>query len=130
MSLKIPSHLILTQKPKEQLNKKILPEHKWRTRYSDKAKGIYALQWCCGSNMSLNTKKSNLEEAKERKTRKICEFVEDCQSCLPPPLRINETVKLMAQNLLQINVHPSHILDENKYMIKENIYPLSPTKKQ
>ncbi|UZO28076.1 uncharacterized protein OCT59_021619 [Rhizophagus irregularis] len=56
--------------------------------------------------------------------------LEDCQSCLPPPLRINETVKLMAQNLLQINVHPSHILDENKYMIKENIYPLSPTKKQ
>jgi hypothetical protein len=37
--------------------------------------------------------------------------LEVCQRCLPvqpPPLRINETVKLMAQNLLQLNVHPSH----------------------
>jgi hypothetical protein len=100
MSLKIPTHLILTQKQKEQLNslpnfvnlqwgnntqekaivflqqynlilENILPEHKWKTRYSDKAKGIYVLQCCCGSDMSLNMKKSNSGEAKTRKSRKI-----------------------------------------------------------
>src|SRR6266498_5463941 len=106
MSLKIPSHLILTQKQKKQLNslpvskfinlewsnktqedainflqhynfilENILPEHKWKIRYSDKVKGIYVLQCCCRSDMSLNTKKSNLGEAKTRKSRKIYKFV-------------------------------------------------------
>jgi hypothetical protein len=180
MSLKIPTHLILTQKQKEQLNslpisnfvnlqwgnnmqekaivflqqynlilENILPEYKWKTCYSDKAKGIYVLQCCCGSDMSLNTKKSNSGEAKTRKSRKIYEFIscfafarikkheglyisifgylnhlEDCQRCLPvqpPPLCINETVKLMAQNLLQINVHPSHILDDNMDYVNRHL---------
>ena len=172
MSLKIPSHLILTQMQKEQLNnlpassfvnlewsnktqgnaivflqqynlvlEYILPEHKWKMRYSNKDKEIYVLQCCCGSDMNLNSKKSKLEEAKTRKTRQVYKFVgclafarikkyeglyvsifgylnhlEDCQRNLPvqpPPLRINETVKLMAQNLLQMKVHPSDILDDN-----------------
>ena len=106
MSLNIPSHLLLTQKQKEQLNslpisnfinlqwniktqenaiaflqchnlilETILPEHKWKIRYSDKAKGIYILQCCCGSDMSLNTKKLNSEEARTRKSRQIYKFV-------------------------------------------------------
>ncbi|CAG8668952.1 18153_t:CDS:2 [Rhizophagus irregularis] len=67
----------------------ILPEHKSKICCSNKDKEIYVLQCCCGK---------------------------DCQRNLPvqpPPLRINETVKLMAQNLLHINVHPSHNLDDN-----------------
>ena len=42
--------------------------------------------------------------------------VEDCQRCLPhqpPPLHLNETVKRMAQNLLQDHVNPSCIIDDN-----------------
>ncbi|RGB43519.1 hypothetical protein C1646_490331 [Rhizophagus diaphanus] len=93
------------------------------------------------SDMNLNSKKFKSEEVKTRKTRQIYKFVgclafaqikkykglyvsifgylnhlEDCQRNLPvqpPPLRISETVKLMAQNLLHMNVHPSHILDDN-----------------
>ncbi|RIA90361.1 hypothetical protein C1645_876147, partial [Glomus cerebriforme] len=83
--LRIPSHLILTQKQKEQLCS--LPvskftdikwesqthavsflkehglilietrqEHKWKVRYSNKSKGICLLQCCCGSDMSLKSK--------------------------------------------------------------------------
>ncbi|PKK71948.1 hypothetical protein RhiirC2_848767 [Rhizophagus irregularis] len=88
MSLKIPSHLILTQKQKEQLNS--LP-----------VSNFINLQW------------------------------KDCQRCLPvqpPPLRINETVKLMAQNLLQINVYPSHYVNRHlggKVLIDNERYLLS-----
>jgi len=99
--------------------------------------------------MSLNTKNPNSNNAKTRKSRQIYKFVgclafarirkyeglyvsifgylnhlEDCQRCLPiqpPPLRINETVKLMAQNLLQMNVHPSHILDDNMDYINKHL---------
>src|SRR6266498_1981714 len=99
-SLKIPSHLILTQRQKEQLNslssseltnlkwktqdnatsfllkhnlllEEIRSEYKWKIRYSNKAKGIYVLQCCCGSDMSL--KKS--EEVKTRKARQMYNFV-------------------------------------------------------
>ncbi len=94
------------------------------------------------SNMNL---KSSSGEAKTQKARQMYEFVgclafarvkkyeglyisvfgylnhlEDRQRYLPiqpPPLRINETVKLMAQNLLQMNVHPSHNMDYiNKHL--------------
>ncbi|CAG8464689.1 7923_t:CDS:10, partial [Rhizophagus irregularis] len=57
--------------------------------------------------------------------------LEDCQRCLPvqpPPLRINETVKLMAQNLLQINVYPSHYVNRHlggKVLIDNERYLLS-----
>ncbi|CAB4488981.1 unnamed protein product [Rhizophagus irregularis] len=57
--------------------------------------------------------------------------MKDCQRCLPvqpPPLRINETVKLMAQNLLQINVYPSHYVNRHlggKVLIDNERYLLS-----
>ncbi|PKY55703.1 hypothetical protein RhiirA4_475345 [Rhizophagus irregularis] len=38
-----------------------------------------------------------------------------------PLLRINETVKLIAQNLLQINVHFSYILDDNMDYINRHL---------
>ena len=102
LNLEIPSHLILTQKQKEQLYslpvseftdvkwesqdnaicylreynlilESIQPEHKWKIRYSNKVKGIYILQCCCGSDIGL--KKSN-SEAKARKSRQMYKFVE------------------------------------------------------
>ena len=92
-NLQIPSHLILIQKQKEQLYslsaseftnvkwesqdnaicflkehnlilESIQPEHKWKTCYSNKVKGIYLLQCCCDSDMSLKKipiQKQNLE---------------------------------------------------------------------
>ena len=176
-NLKIPSHLLLTQRQREQLNslsaseftdlewttqsdatsfllkynlllEEIHPEHKWKIRYSNKVKGIYILQCCCGSDMSLKKSKSG-EEVKTRKTRQMYNFVgclafarikkyqgsyfsifgylnhlEDCQRCLPnqpPPLRINETVKLMVQNLLQTHANTSYILDDNMDFIVKNL---------
>jgi len=179
-NLQIPSHLILTQKQKEQLYslpvseftdvnwewesqnsahsflrkynlvlENIQPEHKWKVRYSDKTKGIYLLQCCCGSDMSLKSKKSNSEEVKTRKSRQMFKFVgclafarikkfednyisifgylnhlEDCQRCLPcqpPPLQLNETVKRMAQNLLKIHASSSHIHDDNMDFIVKHL---------
>ncbi|PKY16270.1 hypothetical protein GLOIN_2v1883656 [Rhizophagus irregularis DAOM 181602=DAOM 197198] len=98
--LKISSHLILTQKQKEQLcslpvskftdrkwesqndatsflkvHNLILenkPERKWKVRYSNKAKGICLLQCCCGSDASLRPKNGN---SKARKSRQIYKFV-------------------------------------------------------
>ena len=89
--LQIPSHLILTQQQRDQLYslpvseftdvkwesqnnaisflqkhnlilENIQPEHKWKVRYSNKVKGIYHLQCCCGSDMNLMPKKSNSKE--------------------------------------------------------------------
>lgn len=100
----IPSHLVLTQQQREQLQslpiseftdikwesqydaisflekynlilENIQPEHKWKVHYSYKAKGIYLLQCCCGSDMSLDSKKSNSEETKTRKSRQMFKFV-------------------------------------------------------
>src|SRR5215216_5004512 len=175
--LQIPSHLILTQQQIEQLYslpvseftdvkwesqnnaifllekhnlilESIQPEHKWKVRYSNKAKGIYLLQCCCGSDMSLNSKKST-SEAKTRKSRQMFKFVgclafaqikkngdnytkifgylnhlEDCQRCLPyqpPPLHLNEMVKRMAQNLLQNHASSSHIIDDNMDFIVKHL---------
>ncbi|GBB97447.1 hypothetical protein RclHR1_00030004 [Rhizophagus clarus] len=97
---KISSHLILTEKQKEQLcslpvseftNRKwesqndaasflkdhnlmleSNPERKWKVRYSNKAKGICLLQCCCGSDVSLRPKNGNL---KVRKSRQVYKFV-------------------------------------------------------
>ncbi|CAB4485528.1 unnamed protein product [Rhizophagus irregularis] len=112
------------------------------SRSSNKNKEIYLLQCCCGSDMSL--KKSN-SEAKARKSRQMYKFafawikknnnnyisifgylkhVEDCQRCLPyqpPPLHLNETIKRMAQNLLQLHVNPSHILDDNMGYVAKHL---------
>jgi hypothetical protein len=178
LNLQIPSHLILTQQQREQLCslpiseftdlkwesqiyaisflkkhnlilENIQPEHKWKVRYSNKSKGIYLLQCCCGSDMSLNSKKSNSEETKTRKSRQMFKFVgclafaqikkkeenytkvfgylhhlEDCQRCLPyqpPLLRLNEMVKKMARNLLQNHASSSHILDDNMNFIVKHL---------
>ena len=84
--LQLPSHLILTQRQKDQLHslpiseftdvkwvsqmlfpflkehnlilEHIQPENKWKIRCSIKTKGIYILQCCCGSDVS---KKPNQE---------------------------------------------------------------------
>ena len=50
--------------------------------------------------------------------------IEDCQRCLPhqpPPLHLNETVKRMAQNLLQNHASPSHILDDNMNFVVNHL---------
>lgn len=98
--LKFSSHLILTQKQREQLcslpiskfidrkwespndaasflkeHDLILennPERKWKVRFSDKAKDICLLQCCCGSDTSLRPKNGN---SKVRKSRQIYKFV-------------------------------------------------------
>jgi hypothetical protein len=124
----------------------IQPEHKWKVRYSNKDKGIFLLQCCCGSDMSL--KKSN-SEVKTRKSRQMFKFVgclafaqvkkkvdnymsvfgylshlEDCQRCLsyqPPPLHLNEMVIRMARNLLQNHANTSHIFDDNMNFIVNHL---------
>src|SRR6266498_3656545 len=98
-NLKIPSHLILTQKQKEQLyslpESKLTnikwesqsnavsflsehnlihenqPERKWKVRYSNKAKGLCLLQCCYGSVMSLKSKNSKAKT----ENQDMCKFV-------------------------------------------------------
>jgi hypothetical protein len=108
-------------------------------RYSNKAKGIYHLQCCCGSNLEAKTRKSRqmfkfvgcLAFAQIKKNgdnyTKVFGYlnhVEDCQRCLPcqpPPLHLNEMVKRMAQNLLQNHASSSHIIDDNMDFIVKHL---------
>ncbi|PKY26541.1 hypothetical protein RhiirB3_528655 [Rhizophagus irregularis] len=88
-NLQIPSHLILTQKQKEQLHSLPISEftaystrNKWKIRCSIKTKGISILQ-CCFGNKDNNY----------MSIFGYLKHVEDCQRCLPhqpPPLYLNE----------------------------------------
>ncbi|RIA90363.1 hypothetical protein C1645_805785 [Glomus cerebriforme] len=133
----IPSHLILTPEQKKQLcslpvskftdikwesqsnavsflkeHDLILenrPERKWKVRYSNKSKGIYLLQCCCGSDMSLKQKK---DKAKIRKSRQMYKFV----GCLA-----FARIKKNKDNYVNIYGYLSHLEDcqrqPNAYLI-------------
>ena len=116
------------------------PNNKWKIRYSDKKKGVFILQCCCGSY--------NLEN-KVRKSRQMYKFVgclawarikkynneysnilgylshlEACSNLIPinpPPLNLNNTVKLMAQNMLRLNIDPIKIIEDNIMFIVKNL---------
>ncbi|PKK72656.1 hypothetical protein RhiirC2_373644, partial [Rhizophagus irregularis] len=168
--LKIPSHLILTAEQKESLYSlpdsmltnikwesendavSFLKEHnlvlenrderKWKVRYSDKAKGIYLLQCCYGSDMS--SKKKNGED-KIRKLRQDYKFVsclafarikkfknnsinifgylnhlEDCQHQPPPHLnkknKIHDSPPYILNSSLMLSQHQPlpHLVKKNE----------------
>jgi hypothetical protein len=108
-----------------------------------KKKGLYILQCSCGSDMKLKsslTRKNRqmyafvgcLAFAKVKKDKDdnymtLDGYLEHLDVCInskpqqPPPLYINETVKIIAINMLKVQVCPAAILEGNMKFIELNL---------
>ncbi|PKY62980.1 hypothetical protein RhiirA4_490563, partial [Rhizophagus irregularis] len=118
-------------------------DSRWKTRYSDKKKGLYILQCSCGSDMKLKsslTRKNRqmyafvgclafakIKKDKDNNYVALDGYLEHLDACInskpqqPPPLHINETVKIIAINMLKAQVHPAAILEDNMKFIELNL---------
>jgi len=118
-------------------------DNKWKIRYSDKKKGLYILQCSCGSDMTLkssSTRKNRqmyayvgclafarIKKNKDNNYVTLDGYLEHLDACInskpqqPPPLYINETVKIIAINMLRAQVHPAAILEDNMKFVESNL---------
>ncbi|PKY59115.1 hypothetical protein RhiirA4_514390 [Rhizophagus irregularis] len=118
-------------------------DSKWKTQYSDKKKGLYILQCSCGSDIKLKsslTRKNRqmytfigclafakIKKDKDNNYVALDSYLKHLDVCInskpqqSPPLHINETVKIIAINMLKVQIHPATILEDNMKFIELNL---------